>query len=292
MMTVDASDLREFFEHLCRHLISISWFQGPVNAKGVFNRRPDYCTASAFLAQPRADMPDAIFLVTAGHVMNDYEFYEPKEGYAANGHSVCDMWGPRSEVMMPIPFNIFDETGYADYRKEEGLDYAFLFFPDYLARLLYQTTVPFIRDSWAPCPLEEFELFFMIGFPNDLVVQEIDESKKGGSVTTSHQPLPLILQPCDPPENSEFVPSDRPQFIAKIVAPNDIVDIGGMSGGPIVGIRKNHEGKWVYNLVAIQSRWIQKQKVVIGTLMSEIAKEIDGAFDAALASGELPSGET
>jgi hypothetical protein len=54
--------LSEYVELLCRHLIGLSWYEGEANGNGDFTRKPDYHTASAFVA----DIADTAWIVTAG----------------------------------------------------------------------------------------------------------------------------------------------------------------------------------------------------------------------------------
>ncbi len=193
-----AYDRKKFLKFLCQHLLAISWYQGPINAKGAFTQQPEFCAASAFLAQP-INESDYTVLVTAGHVFTDYKFYTPQVNKAAKSHSLLDIWGSRSTCQERIPLNVFEESGSATYEPTKGRDFAFVHLPNWVHRLLSQTTTPFPRKVWATEPLESFDQFFMIGVPLGLVRQVRGLTGDGNFVTNYQKSALLVLERCDPP---------------------------------------------------------------------------------------------
>ncbi|MGH7193449.1 MAG: hypothetical protein ACREJM_07930, partial [Candidatus Saccharimonadales bacterium] len=56
---------------------------------------------------------------------------------------------------------------------------------------------------------------------------------------------------------------DHPgMFVARIHKEADIETIEGMSGGPIYGFRFDDRGNLRYHIVALQSSWLPKQRVI------------------------------
>jgi hypothetical protein len=259
---------RKFLEYLCQHLLAIAWYEGPANDDGKFNRQPDFKLGSAFLVQPVPDS-DYTLLATAGHNLTGC----PKNRMIARGHCLFDAWGPKAKCGLPIPFNPFEEPRSVVEEPGMGRDYGFVVLRDDIHRLLQQTTTPFPRDKWACEGVDHFKQFFMVGLPA-VAARQITASCEGrNTVTTSPNPELLVLDPCEP--HPKMKPSSAPQFVAKIVGRGDLTDIQGMSGGPIIGVRDLGGGRSAYSLVAIQSRWLPDKRIVVGTLLSEIASDLD-----------------
>ena len=47
-----------------------------------------------------------------------------------------------------------------------------------------------------------------------------------------------------------------------------------MSGGPIYGFRRNDKGRLTYHVVALQSRWWDKRRIVFGCSVPLFAEEV------------------
>jgi hypothetical protein len=58
-------------------------------------------------------------------------------------------------------------------------------------------------------------------------------------------------------------PTKFPQFIGRINAEISF-SIEGMSGGPIFGLTEKSDGTDEYTVVALQSRWIQDRRIILG----------------------------
>jgi hypothetical protein len=259
---------KRFLEYVCQHLLAIAWYEGPVSSDGKFTRQPDFILGSALLLEPFPEMTDP-FLATAAHLLLD------RSNKVARDHVLLDAWGPKAKCRIPIPFNSFEEPRSAVEDRANGRDYALIQLPERMHRLLRQTTTPFPRDKWA-VDVDQFQQFFMVGLPAEAAEQITGRVQSRNFVTTMPRPEFLVLDRCEP--HPDMHPSNAPQFVAKIVGRTDLRDIQGMSGGPIIGVRHLDGGRAIYSLVAIQSRWLPERRIVIGTLMSEIARDIDEAL--------------
>ncbi len=267
---------QKFLEFMCQHLLAIAWYQGQTNPEGQFNRPPECKLASAFLVHPVVDNFEFTLLATAAHIFTDYEKDTTKKGLTARSHVLFDAWGPKAKCGLPIPCNIFEEPRSFLDDLDTGRDYAFVQLFDFYHRPLSQTTTPFPRDVWAGADLDRFNQFFMVGLPAE--VANVVTGSEGARHFFTVRPRPelLVLDRCEPP--SDLTGSDSHQFVAQIVGRNDLADIRGMSGGPIIGVEDLGGGNHKYALVAMQSRWLPDRRIVAGTLMSEIARDIDNAL--------------
>ena len=126
------------------------------------------------------------------------------------------------------------------------------------------------------------DFFAILGLPNENAEQITNRKDGIGSTTTFQNPALLLLDPCQLP--SGIKPATNSQFVAKIGAPRaDLCSIVGMSGGPILGFRKNADGQLAYWPVAIQSRWFRDSRIVIGTCVAPVAAEIERHIEEFLA---------
>jgi hypothetical protein len=291
-MSNDAN-ARDFTEFLSRHLISLCWYEAPVNSHGEFTRRPDFHCASGFLLQ----VYDTFCLVTAGHVLTDYN-KRKKNGFVGKNHNLLDIWSPRAEFKMPTPFDFTDAPARVEDSPERGLDYAVIALPDHIMRSLLKTIEPFTQERLLHQTDTDFEFFAILGTP---VVNAIQQSGRVGnnhSVTTYSNPQVIFVKNCsNPPDNTKA--SEFPQFIGHIQPNETISHMDGTSGGPIFGFRKARDGQLQYWPIAIQSRWLPQSRIVIGTSISIVAQgvhnwisefisQFDGIDDAKIAKADRP----
>lgn len=274
------ADILEFF---CRHLIGIGWYEGRVNEDGEFAETPIFYGASGFLLQLHDELPGSCALITAGHVFADYKQRMSETKMGAKNHSLLDIWGPRSRCYEPIPFHLFDTPVHVRYDKELGVDFAVVPLPDLVLKLLGQTIIPFTKANWVLQSDITFDFFAMLGLPNECAQQITNHKNAVESVTTFQNPAMLFLDPCELP--SEITPASNPQFVARIDLRADLDSIVGMSGGPILGFRKNADGQFAYWPVAIQSRWLSDSRIVVGTFVAPIAAAIEQEIEQFVAQG-------
>jgi len=266
----------EILSFFCRHLIGIGWYEGTVDERGEFTSEPIFYGASGFLLQPHENI-STYSLVTAGHVLRDHDARMRKPNMATRQPSLFDIWGPHSKCSERIPFDLFDAPALGDYDKEEGIDFAVVALPDLVLQLLGQTTIPFTKRNWIHQSDVVFDFFAMLGLPNEEAEQV--RSKRDGieSITTFQNPVLLFVEPCELPPTIE--PSVQPQFVGRIDSRVDVKSIVGMSGGPILGFRKDADGQLAYCPVAIQSRWLPDSRIVIGSFVAPLAAGIEEWID-------------
>ena len=113
----------------------------------------------------------------------------------------------------------------------------------------------------------------MIGLPNCEAEQLTFNEGNRDAIVTFQNPVLIFLQSCDIP--NDVAPSSRPQFCGRINSNVNLSSIVGMSGGPIIGFRRNTDGQLAYWPVAVQSRWLPERKIVIGSLIAPIAADVE-----------------
>ena len=264
------SILNDVIAFFCRHLIGIGWYEGHVNSDGEFTAKPTFFGASGFLLQLHDEFPGSIALITAGHVILDAKKRAEKNGTAIRSAGIFDIWGEHSTVDMRIPFDIFNAPAIAEH--DDGIDYAAIVLPTHVTQMLAQTTTPFTKKNWVHQSDVEFDFYAIVGLPSEDAEQKFENSELRKFITTYQNPAILFVSPCELPSNA--APKSHPQFIAKINNKADIGSIVGMSGGPILGFRKDESGLH-YWPVAIQSSWFENKRIVVGTPLPAIAATIE-----------------
>lgn len=285
---VEAVDMGTLvLDTMCKHLIGIGWYEGRVNSQDEFISKPQFCGASAFLARFDNDSTSPVFLVTAGHVIGDCRVRTSDPGHVARNVSLLDVWGPRSECDLRIPFDIFGTPSVWVDDRANGRDFAIIQIPDIVARSLKQTTTPFGPTNWSSLAEVHFDFYAMLGLP-DCEKRQMKRPENGGELITTYQsPVLLVLEHCDATPYVD--PAAGPQLVAQIKDVT-LANISGMSGGPIFGFRRTPEGRLAYWPVAIQSRWFPESRVVVGTLIHKIATELELEAEALAMSASHESG--
>lgn len=259
-MDANARDYTEFFS---RHLIGLCWYEGPVNENGEFTEKPIFQCASGFLLQVK----DRHCLVTAGHVLADIDERLKENGHVAKQHSIFDIWSPRATVMERIPFDFTDaEAIVLEYRPDLGIDIAVIELPDLYLKMLDQAIEPFTHERWIHQYKVDFDFYAILGIPAEAAVEDIN----GSSVATYPEPQVIFVNAA-PPVVADDANTPLPQFFGKIMPGDPVGDIGGTSGGPILGFRKNDAGQLEYWPVAVQSRWRPGSRTITGTSLPYFA---------------------
>ncbi len=259
------SGARDYTEYFARHLVGLSWYDGPVNAQGEFTRQPEFLLASGFLLQ----VYNTFCLVTAGHVLTDHD-ERKKRGLVGKGYCLFDGWSPRAKIKDPTPFDFTDAPALMRYEKDLGLDFAVIRLPNFILEGLLQTIEPFTHKRWVYQAGIDFDFFAVVGSPAIDATQEMGSDGRRHSVTTYPQPRVVLVEKCPSPP-SETQGKEFEQFVGSINQNENIAELGGMSGGPVLGFRKGQERHLLYWPVAIQSGWWRQSRVVVGTSLPIVA---------------------
>lgn len=271
----DPRDLaaRDYTEFFSRHLLGLCWYEGPANEQGEFTETPTFHCASAFLLQ----VEDRVYLVTAGHVLLEIEERLAENAHIAKHHNLYDIWSPRAKIKEPIPF---------DFTKADrlvllcdpnlGVDLAVIELSLLYRELLAQTIVPITQEQWIHQHKVKFDFFAILGIPGEIADQTVDE--RNGTISTFPKPQVIFVEASKPVVEEE-ANTPLPQFFGKIRQNETINDIGGTSGGPILGFRINEQGQLHYWPVAIQSRWRRASRTITGTSLPYFAMTLHEWLD-------------
>jgi hypothetical protein len=268
---------KQIAELFGRHVIALTWWEGVPNGRGGYKEKPKFRVASGFLIE----MFEMCWLVTAGHVNAHHQRRKRKEGIVAFDTQVWDFFGTDSSTRVAYPWDFFDSTVWAFecYDEELGFDFAFLNVPYLVGKALSQNISLFRKIDWVNQAGVEYDKFVLCGLPGEL--GSIIEWEEDGGVSARPGLCLAVLQISEVKEEcSKVKPTKFPQFVGQLTPAETVNDISGMSGGPILGLKKLENGELRYFPVAIQSRWLRKKRIVIGCYIEPFGLGIEAKLQA------------
>jgi hypothetical protein len=255
-----AQDALRFF---CQHLVGLSMkYTLP---DGMREMR----AYSGFLLEVRG----VWFYATAGHsLVNLFQALPRCANVTTHLH---DAWGTNA-VQSSIPFPLVDSWHVEVDEDESGLDVGLVVVEAIIRRNLEANGIrAFNEKAWRDPPLD-MEAHKLLGIPDQLTTKRIDHDQ---DIVLGVRPTLLSLtQVPAPPEMEKSTPSFYGKLADRIAdseTGGTLDELSGLSGGPILGFRRNSEGQLKYWLVAVQSAWRRDLRVVRGPLMSELARQVD-----------------
>jgi len=256
--------LRAILDNCCRHLVMLNWIDVRVqDVRGTRRLDPDpqNCFASAFILS----INNQWYLATAGHILRDLE-----ERLASGRRLVASnlMDGIASgRDLEPIPFDLDPAKYWFEYNENEGIDYALLPLREGFVRPLKSVGVQAIDESYI-CGLDtDATEFYLLGVPYEVI--KTTSHRANGRVHFSTEmgtPLLPLKRVLEPPV---FMRKAFPRFYAKVPCDNAISkglaapsSIEGMSGGPIIAVKRTSPTSGTYWLLGIQSCWDPKSRII------------------------------
>jgi hypothetical protein len=205
-------------------------------------------------------------------VLTEYD-KRTNEGLRGQQHSLFDIWSPRSACKERIPFDFTNAPTLFEDSPERGLDFAVVMLPNTVLQMLSQAIKPFTHETWIHRTNINFDFYAILGIPAVDATQETASDGRRHTVTTFPNSRVIWVDDCsNSPGNTQQ--TEFPQFVGQIRPGDTISDITGTSGGPMLGFRKDPEGKLRSWPVAIQSRWRPRSRIVIGTSVPIVARGV------------------
>jgi len=250
---------------MSRHFVALACEYDSLNNDGtVF--RSGTALFSGFVLELREEW----FWVTAGHCLKELDTRIRKGQLRINGGGFVDSFGHEAMHTYMVPFTYDVECGFYVDDESLGLDFGLIRLDGNKRKLLRANKViPVCRFNWLQQATLTFDMFKMLGIPEDRVVSEgaMNEGRP-----TLVGPVMFNVEPIDPDgiEN----PPRAVWFIGRIHPEAEISTLKGMSGGPIYGFRRDSEGRWSYHVVALQSSWRPHTRTVFGCSLPLFAEAV------------------
>ena len=256
------AEAAQFCGYMSRHLVVLtgeyeSYDDGKLFKRGVF-------AISGFILR----LHERYFWVTAGHCLTQLDVALANGALKVFDVGWADYFGMNAAHVHKIPFEYEAGCGFHVDDGEAGLDFGLIPL-DYLTiqNLIKNDIKEVSRVNWEHQHALTFSHYFLLGTPSHLVRET---AFPHGEIAAAIQPVMVALKRLDPDEVDDPPPEDW--FVGRIHEAVDIESIAGMSGGPIYGFRTLPDGRLVYHVVALQSRWRPKTRVVMGCSMPYFAE--------------------
>lgn len=254
----------DFLRFMCRHLVAVAVEYKSLHPDGTL-----HCHGTTFLSGFVLELHNEWWWVTAGHCLGREldDHIARAELQIVSTHFV-DYFGTEPGSVPAIPFTYEPGQSLIVDNLELGLDVG-MFRLNILQRAAFEKNgiQPVTRDNWVSQHVLTFDHYRMLGIPCSLT----ETAKQlGGSMLIGCRPVMFHINREDP-SAVENVPSEA-LFVGRIHEGAGIQNIEGMSGGPIFGFVRDNDNNWRYHIVAIQSAWRPKQRVIFATSLPLFAE--------------------
>lgn len=240
--------------------------------------QPGHILFSAFVIS----VQNIWFLITAGHILRDIETRIKSGRRIVKARLIDSLQDNQNK--MSIPFDFHDAPKAPIYREEEGIDYGVILLRACYVRLLVAGgTRAFNENEYKDLP-GKAEKYFLLGFPSQ--ARKINHTRRelGGNITIDIGCPLLPIQPVDDPP-AELRLTEKRFYVKVPIIPGNryaedgiMTDIDGMSGGPIIAVKKINSGEIRYWIIGVQSGWLKSKRILAACYMEPLINALQGCI--------------
>lgn len=229
-------------------------------------------------------------LMTAGHPIRELESYIQKGRTFSNWH-IDDSPGQMPPGGLPVPFTWDPESIAVLHDDSRGFDFALIPLNENQQALLASNgVVPITESEIADIFAENFDRWYLLGLPGEKaqpnhVRQVIEKQFMGLPVQPlDEKPVWWVDKDQRNLRYGQLIPVGNPEV--------DSLDVKGMSGGPVIGLRVDAGGKPEWKVIGIQSGWAKSHRVIsvcaAWPIFDAIGRMIDDVRNSSADTGENP----
>lgn len=265
----NAEDYQKAVGFMSQHLVALTCNYESVEKDGSVTHRGTLVLSGWLL-----ELRGRCFWVTAGHCLKETLDDNIKAGHIrVVGGGFMDYLGYRAEHHHVYPFTYERGCGFYLMDFEHGLDFALIPIDELQRRAFEQNrNLPVERNNWIHQHTLSFDFYRMLGIPVDRVSET---TTPDGNVNINVQPTLMAINKIDY-EAAKDVPLLKSDawFFGEIDPGVSNQTVKGMSGGPIFGFRKRQDGSMLYHVVALQSWWDEKRRIIFGCSVPYFAEKL------------------
>jgi hypothetical protein len=212
--------------------------------------------ASAFVIE----MQDEWFLITAGHVKEMFDCSKRGDVEILSTR-LLDGFGSGPITKEGFDFDMDTVMSAFYYEESSGLDVGFIHLRPMYRRLLEANRIrTFSELNWESSKGQEFEFYLLLG----LLYESVRANGKNWQVAS----MIASIKETDEPADCLVKKVDR--FYGSIPSSPVYQSIKGMSGGPLLGFRRDRDGSLRYWIVGLQSGWDAPSHTIAVTWIAAI----------------------
>jgi len=262
---------KNIVDSFCRHLVGLSVTYKHKADDAGDRARFGMCSGTLIMIE------GGVFLLTAGHVLKQLDELRESGGAEIIGASLADTFASERISDIPIPFDLKSARLFYIDDEDDGLDFGVIALEPHHVRMLAKNgMVALTEENWVHQHTVKFEAYALLGLPEELATERVSSSGEGAAAAAL---LTVKRLESAPPGRK---PTRYPQFVGQLHPEMGLKSVKGMSGGPILGFRREPEPR--YWIVALQSSWDEEARIVYGcdlpilaSLMSEWARQVPAA---------------
>ena len=270
---------------MSRHVVAFAWSDKRREPKPGRTTLEKY-EVEAFLATAFViTIREQWMLLTAGHVLSQLK-QRLSAGRQMLKTKLIDL-APAENHFTPIPFDFRPEMSrYIDDR-ENNLDFGVIPLSQMYVELLKTGgTVPISEHMVSETP-GIADGYLMAGLPSQARTIDVSSMHGGGIVRFEFGATVLPVYPTD--DVPEVLLKGVPRFYARVPigTPDEengnlrLTDIDGMSGSPIFSYSIDESDHRSYSLVALQSGWDRKARVLAANFVEPLTSILGSLIDEA-----------
>lgn len=280
-MSIDPLEDKRLVDFLARHFVAYEFEYETFNDDGsLFHRERK--TFSGFVLE----MNGVWFWATAGHCLDTLNQLTSLASQGKARLSIggfIDFLGWEATEWSQVPYVYRPEDTFSVDEELSGLDFGLLYLDSNIRRQFeFNKVVPFTRNQLAREGEQHFAAYMVQGVP------EGDPDNRELFLVVFER---ILLSDIDVSVLKNGPPSVE-YFFGRLRPNSGVPTMVGISGGPIIGIMRLPDDKWSYKIVAMQSRWLEKQRVLYGCPLYLFADDLDKAMRDALRNKNEESTET
>jgi hypothetical protein len=206
-------------------------------------------------------------LVTAGHVIK--ALGEQHSSGRQMAIFLCDAWrdagtGRGRPMVLPV-----DPARWSIFGDADTLDYGVIELgPLLTANLQAGKVLPVAEAEWQDAS-HQFDHYMLLGTPNELVTQLDSDNKPPWMYDIAR----CVINATKVPKPPHVAATAHERFFGKLSENKGgdkvLRDIGGCSGGPVLGVQKVPGGENI-SFVAVQSGWFPSSKIIVADYLTTL----------------------
>ena len=245
-------ELQTYRPPFLKHLVGLAGVYEHIGRNGDRKPQAPFCYSTTVI-----EIRGEWYLATAGHILEKMDALIRRDDARLVACGLDDTYAPTA--CHESPLSCFDyENAERFWHCDNTIDCGLIRLRQNNRDLLAANGIePLLAQHWDPSYVASCDNFLMLGFPEDSIATGISFGNSKYNARVKGRPSLILVD-----RQNEEVGGDSSRFVGQIRPEHNVGSIVGMSGGPIFAFRGSEFEP--YFLAAIQSTWLENDKVTFG----------------------------